>query len=260
MECPTCFQKITVPQAPSTEGEQKFILTGTKKGDRPVPTLPEGEVAPVEKKTNRVAIVLVLICLLAALAGIAAYVIHANKSKPSEDANTTDNATAPTNKVVEKPKVVAPPANDANWMLDLSAETNLPDATAAGRIHGEDFITERAILQNGTLTLREGKSGQVTLGVQINFGGAQPESLAGQSLNIQTNAPMAARVTMVWEDGSSTAKSNLEGGYAMRLNFGAVNGNRIAGKIYFCAPDDEKSYIMGSFNAEIRKPKPAKPK
>lgn len=29
MECPTCFQKITVPQAPAT-AEQKFILTGSK--------------------------------------------------------------------------------------------------------------------------------------------------------------------------------------------------------------------------------------
>jgi DNA-directed RNA polymerase subunit RPC12/RpoP len=29
MECPTCFQKITVPQAPTT-ADQKFILTGSK--------------------------------------------------------------------------------------------------------------------------------------------------------------------------------------------------------------------------------------
>ncbi len=35
MTCPTCFQKITVPQAPATE-DQKFILTGTKVGERPV--------------------------------------------------------------------------------------------------------------------------------------------------------------------------------------------------------------------------------
>ena len=45
MECPTCFQKITVPQAPTTD-EQKFIITGTKKGERPVPATPEGSSNP----------------------------------------------------------------------------------------------------------------------------------------------------------------------------------------------------------------------
>ncbi len=40
MECPTCFQKITVPQAPAS-ADQKFIITGTKVGERPVPTIPE---------------------------------------------------------------------------------------------------------------------------------------------------------------------------------------------------------------------------
>ena len=34
MECPTCFQKITAPQAPAPDA--KFILTGTKAGERNV--------------------------------------------------------------------------------------------------------------------------------------------------------------------------------------------------------------------------------
>ena len=39
MECPTCFQKIIVPQAPASE-DQKFILHGTKVGaERPVPAV-----------------------------------------------------------------------------------------------------------------------------------------------------------------------------------------------------------------------------
>src|SRR5208337_2840965 len=37
MECPTCFQKIIVPQAPASN-DQKFILHGTKVGaERPLP-------------------------------------------------------------------------------------------------------------------------------------------------------------------------------------------------------------------------------
>ena len=266
MECPTCFQKITVPQAPSTE-EQKFILTGTKKTDRPIPKLPEGEGpgAVAEKKSPALAIVLILlVLLLAAGAGVFAFRGKIFRHSDSAGNNPETGAVAEeegttTNKAPAKPALVAPPANDTNWLMNL-ATAEIPDGPAVGRIHGEDFITERAYLQNGTLTLRAGRSGPMTFGFQVNFGGVQPEGLAGQSLNITTNAPMAARVILNWQDGDHAAKEILQGGYAMRLNFEQVNGNRLSGRIYFCAPDDMKSYVMGTFNAEIRKPKPPKTK
>ncbi len=154
------------------------------------------------------------------------------------------------------PEPIAPPVGDTNWMLNLDSETNFPDAAAAGRIHGQNFIVGRAYLQNGTLTLRSGTGGPVELGVTINFSGAQAEALAGQSINVSTNADAAARVTLRWQEDQQAAKKSIDGGYAMRLEFGALAGNRIPGKIYLCAPDDLKSYVMGTFNAEIRKPKP----
>jgi hypothetical protein len=104
------------------------------------------------------------------------------------------------------------------------------------------------------LTLR----GAGNLSVAINFSGAQAEALAGQSINVTTNADAAARVTLRWEDGGQHAKENFTNGYALRLELGVVTNNHIAGKIYLCAPDDLKSYVMGTFNAEIRKPKSSK--
>jgi len=265
MECPTCFQKITVPQAPDTD-DPKFIITGTKKGDRPVPTIPEAasSFVPAAKGfPGALVVVIILIFIGAAIAFVYRGTIFKSKSAPVATAGDT---TEETNQVpaktqqTPKPALVAPPANDTNWTLSLDSVTNFPDATAAGRIHGQDFIVERAVLQNGTLTLRAGTRGPVDLGIIINFGGAQPEGLAGQSLNIVTNAPMAARITMHWQDGDESAMEDLEGGYALRLNFGQLSGNRLAGKIYFCAPDEMKSYVAGTFNAQIRRPKPPKPK
>ena len=69
------------------------------------------------------------------------------------------------------PKLIAPPANDTNWMLNLDAVTNFPDATAVGRVHGQGFICGHAILQGGMLTLR----GAGNLSVAINFSGAKAE-------------------------------------------------------------------------------------
>jgi DNA-directed RNA polymerase subunit RPC12/RpoP len=67
MECPTCFQKITVPQAPSSD-EQKFIITGTKKGERPVPKIPEptSSFIPAAKGFPGAAVVIIIFLLIGA--------------------------------------------------------------------------------------------------------------------------------------------------------------------------------------------------
>ena len=67
MECPTCFQKITVPQAPSTD-DSKFIITGTKVGERPAPNIPEYR-APMPEKNFPMALAvtaMILVCIAAA--------------------------------------------------------------------------------------------------------------------------------------------------------------------------------------------------
>jgi len=263
MECPTCFQKITVPQAPSSE-DQKFILTGTKVGERPVPTVPEDRaVAPPEKNLPMaVVILLILVCV----AGAAVFVFRGKIFKSSAVIAPTsqvasepvETSTPPQTQARTKPvppPLVAPPASDTNWMLDLGTAA-IPGSTAAGRIHGRDFIVERAILQNGSLTLRTGRNGTVELGVIINFSGVPPESLAGQSFNVTTNADKAAGIMLRWKDDDQQSKVTITNGYALRLNFGQLSGNHLSGKIYLCAPDETKSYIAGTFNADIRRPKP----
>ncbi len=160
----------------------------------------------------------------------------------------------------EKPAVIAPPASDANWMLSLGTNA-IPDSPVAGRIHGQDFIIERATFREGSLMLRMGTKGPVEFGAQISFGGAPPESLAGQTFNILADTNKSARVTLRWkDDGGTIQKESYDDSYAMRLEFGPLANNHLPGKIWLCTPDAEKSYLLGSFNADARKPKPKQPK
>jgi hypothetical protein len=258
MECPTCFQKITAPQASKTD-DPKFIITGTKVGERPIPAVvaDSGAVPTPAPQENSSLPTIVFIGLLCA-AAVALFAFHGRIFKSTGGQGAP--GTSPPQKPVRpppppKPVVVAPPANDTNWMLDLAAVT-IPDATAAGRVHGRDFICDRAILQGGTLTLR----GATDLGATINFGGVLPEALAGQSINVATNAEKAARVILRWKEGDLSLRENFTNGYALRIEFGQLAGNRMPGKIYLCMPDAGKSYITGNFDAEIRKPKPPKQK
>ena len=38
----------------------------------------------------------------------------------------------------------------------------------------------------------------------------------------------------------------------MRLEFGPKTDGRLPGKIYICLPDEEKSVVVGKFEAEVK--------
>jgi DNA-directed RNA polymerase subunit RPC12/RpoP len=266
MECPTCLQKIIAPQAPASP-DQKFILSGKKVSEPPktrvVPASPFAPTpAPRGFPLAAVALVVLIVCTAAATTVL---IIKRSKSTghpapPPPPAVAQEPPGQPVPEpVAETPSVVIPHASDTNWTLSLDTVT-FPDTPAAGRIHGQDFLCERASLQGGALTLRQGTKGPLEFALIINFTGARPETLADRNINIPPNAPVAAHVTLRWTAAGQVVKDNLDTGYALRIQFGALNNNRLPGKIYFCAPDDTKSYVAGAFTAEVRKLRAPKPK
>jgi len=255
MVCPTCFQKIIVPQAPAGN-DQKLILTGIKVGDRPSVKDPEANpYASTQLKRFPGAIVVLVIFLFIGVA--VAFVYHGTIFKPASPGATTNQLSSATNgkPALLTPAVVAPVADDTNWMLNL-ADATIPNSTAAGRIHGQDFITEHASFSNGSLNLRAGTHGPITFGITINFNGAQAAELAGKNLNILADTNKSARVTLHWQNDTDTGKDSFDINYALRLEFGALTNNRLSGKIYLCTPDPQKSYLMGTFDADVHKSKP----
>jgi hypothetical protein len=228
MECPTCFQKIIAPQAPATD-DPKFILTGIKVGDRPPPTVPGGVSAPVPAQKGFPGAAVVLIILIAI--GVAvAFVYRGTFVKPTP------------------------------WTLNLGAAT-IPDSTAAGRIHGEHFTCEHAVLEGNALTLRQGGRGAPELGVAVFLRGNRNENWAGQIVSVAADKNNGPHVRLHWKNESEPAGTQVfKTGYALRIEFGQRSDNRLPGKIYLCVPDELKSYVMGTFKAEIRKPRPPKQK
>jgi DNA-directed RNA polymerase subunit RPC12/RpoP len=265
MDCPTCFQKITVPQAPAGL-DQKLIITGSKVGTA-APATTRFSVAAAQAAAARpkkfpgvVAVILILLFM-----GSAAAVIYwATMIRPRQSStvpvHVAGDSGADVRPAPSKPNLVAPPASDSNWGLQLETNVAIPDTPVAGRIHARDFIADRVTFQNGSLTLRAGSRGTTEFGAIINFGGVQPGELSGKTINITTNAEKAARITLRWkEDAGPVQKANFDAGYALRLEFGTLANNRLPGKIQLCLPDTEKSYLLGTFNADARKPKPKGP-
>jgi hypothetical protein len=76
MECPTCFQKITVPQAPATD-DPKFIITGTKVGERPIPAaVADSGMAPTPAPQENSSLPAIVFIVLLCAAAVALFAFH----------------------------------------------------------------------------------------------------------------------------------------------------------------------------------------
>jgi hypothetical protein len=261
LECPTCFQKIVVPQAPSST-DSKFILSASQVSKpRPASAGQNGDTPPVDARAGKGALIPVigLIVFVAAAAGAGVFMFRDRifKSARTDDPELT-NGVAKKGIHSEPRKMYAVPTNIA-WTLELT-NVSLPEMSAAGSINGSGFSCERASLQGGVLTLRQGKGSPPDLAVSVHFFAQQGEELSGKTVEIGPDRqPPLPKVVLRWKGNDDKGVSRTyNSGYAMRVEFGDAANARISGKIYIALPDDAKSFVGGDFVAEIRRPAPAK--
>ncbi len=259
LECPTCFQKIIVPQAPASP-DSKFILSATQVG-KPRP-LPSGTGAdsllgqPLSRSKSTLAGIAFVLVALAAAAGV--IVFRKQIFKPTAE---PVRKKAPTVQEVKGTLNSAPPdLSNTNWTLEL-AKVTFPEQTAAGRIHGTNFICERATVEGRTLGLRQGKGWPPPLGLALVLPARPVEELSGRSVGLAPDQVAAGfRVVLRWKDDQNqNVKLDVNTGFALKLAFDHPTNGVLPGRIYICLQDEAKSYVAGSFTAEIRKPSPPKP-
>lgn len=259
LECPTCFQKIVVPQAPAT-GETKFILSASQVSKpRPTSVDAAGVSQPIRSASSQGTWVAALL-LLVVVAGVAGglYVYRDRIFKPAPVVLAT-NAPASGTAAARPLNAAYPVPTHIAWTLDLT-NAPIPEAVVAGRIHGSGFRCESAILRGGQLTLGQGSKPPWDLGLTVHLFARQGEELGNKTVDIEAERPRAPRVVLRWKDEQQQpASETFTRGYALKLAFGPATNSHISGQIYLCLPDESKSFVAGTFEAEIRKPPPPKP-
>lgn len=199
MECPTCFQKITVPQAPVTD-DAKFIITGTKVGERPAPNIPEYRSVAPEKKSPLMALAALLI--LAGGAGAALYVFRGEIFKSG------GAAVAPTNQVAF-----------GSTEIYANPPSNRPSPAQMAPRHGAiglgSWLTEveysNVVVTQGTNTLYRSDFQPGASGWRISTG----RWIATNHVFIQAAPVMDARAVTgdtAWSDYTITLKARKLGG------------------------------------------------
>jgi len=265
IECPTCFQKIVVPQAPES-GDAKFILSAAQVGKpRPVSDAAASQLGPLKTSCPRSSIpALIVLLVVLGGAGAALFVFrdrlfHAARAPAPPVTNALPPQ--PTPPVVVRPTYPVP--TNFSWTLELTNAV-FPDTPLAGKIHGNGFFCEKAVLLPRLLLFGQGKAPPYDLGFGTELIASQSEELSGKTVEVAPDQPGAPRVGWRWKDELQHPFTQIiSNGYLLRVAFGQATNGRMPGKIYFCLPDADQSFAAGTFVAEIRKslpPKPGEPK
>ncbi len=253
IDCPTCFQKLLVPQPRS--GDSKLVLNASKVEERRrLPAAMERGAGGITSRQSRISASVVVLLLI--LGGLL-YALFANRKQLFSARTASPPST--TNATVIGP--VAPPVPVRQWPWNLDIATAFfTNAPAQGRVRGQPFETEWATVQGGTLILRQGRAHLPDLTVAVYLNAAKGEDLGGKTIVVTTNRSPAPFVQFRWKDDQQkNASERIRGGYAMKIIFDQPANGRLPGRIWLSTPDENLSFISGAFDAEIRKAPPRKP-
>ena len=145
--------------------------------------------------------------------------------------------------------------SQAGWTMD-PANARVPDSIAAGVIHDEEFVVESAKLQqkSGILTIRDGKDFFPDHALIIFLFLKKGENAEGKSIYITEKSGFGSpHIHMQWKPRNKKVPQTkiFTTDYAMRLDFGRVKDGKLSGKIYLSLPDKMKSYVAGTFTADL---------
>lgn len=135
------------------------------------------------------------------------------------------------------------------------AVAEIPAVPAKGQVHGKPFVVENSYFESGVLGLRLGKDVTADLEVKVVLPGTVWETPAGKVFKVtEAGGASAPQVALAWkEEGQkSPSEQKFSDKYTMVLEFGAEKDKKLPGKIQLRLPDETKSHVAGTFEADIR--------
>lgn len=131
----------------------------------------------------------------------------------------------------------------------------IPLTPAKGEIHGKPFVVERSSIEGGVLTLRQGQDLTADLEVRVILHTAPWEVPAGKKFNISDTATVnTPQIVLGWkeEDQGAPSEQKFSNKYTLVLELGQERDKKLPGKVYLRLPDEAKSYVAGTFEADIK--------
>ena len=158
MECPTCFQKITAPQAPESD-DPKFIISGTKTGERPIPSAMANAslLSRAPEPARNFPVAAIVLVVLVCAAAVALFVFWGEIFKPAppppEPAVAADNGAgsssqpAPTTRTLDLSSI----GSDNNLALNKPASASSQEGQNPPQNGNDGIIATRWCAANGNV-------------------------------------------------------------------------------------------------------------
>ena len=147
----------------------------------------------------------------------------------------------------EAPKAPPPPPAPA----PKPPEPEFPAHAPKGQLLGKPFASDKAVFSEGTLALRQAQ-GEVEL--RIYLPGNKWETPTDKKFKFE-NATGAdvPRVHVSWKEEGKTELTHQEFAekYSLKLEFGPEKDKKLPAKIKLTLPDEGKSAVAGTFEADV---------
>ena len=209
IECPTCFQKIVVPQAPASN-HTKLLLSAVQVGKpRPSSTDAGSQLEPLRTASphgSLLATIAFLVILCAAGAALFVFRDRIFKAVRAPAPAGTDALPQPAVPIALNTNYPIP--TNITWTLDLT-NAAFPETVAAGSVHGSGFLCERAILRGGLFSLSQGKSWPWDLAIALNLFARQGEELSGKTLQVDPDRTRVPSVVLRWKDAGQQPQARV---------------------------------------------------
>lgn len=248
MDCPTCYRKIVIPQAPT--GNDSKLLLSAAQAAQPRPTTAVPDLGPLRRPRSLPPVVTTVLLVggICVLGGV----LYSFRSKLGKlfSANRPA-AQAVTNETATNASAAVPA-----WTLDPTRAV-IPEQAVSGRLHGADFTCQQTLFAGGVLSFRMGQGWPPELGLDILLSARTAEQLSGKTIVISPGArSVVSKVVLRWKDNENRAQQQeVTSGYALMLSFGQATAQRLPGRVHAALPDVDKSFLAGTFEAGIVQPR-----
>jgi hypothetical protein len=146
-----------------------------------------------------------------------------------------------------------PKGPEIGWNADVK-KLVIPNTGLAGKVHGQPFVPDKVKVENGNLTMRRGTDFFADQEVNILLFLKEGEKLDGKTFEVASGSGFGSpHIQLHYKvAGENFPKVDMfMEKYAMKLEFGKESDDKLPGKIYLCTPDEAKSYVAGTFVAEV---------
>lgn len=144
-------------------------------------------------------------------------------------------------------------APTAKELEDVSAQP-IPDKPATEKIKGKEFIVEKTTFSEDKLTLWQSGAEPNKDDREFPIFGFK-DKVDGETFSMkpgQDETGLSAVLRYRKEGEDFAVPATYLNGYSMKLEFGTAKDGKIPGKIHLRLADGKRSFVVGTFEAEIK--------